>query len=458
MRKITKLVSLLVALTMIFTLFVGCGQQQPAAGDTKTSEPAPSAKAETTAPAAPKATETASIKWSTWGNPGELQRFVEFTADFNKRNPNIKAELVPVPNDGYEQKILTQLAAGTAPDLFYSGDGSIQKFVRDNRILELTPMMQKSATLKPDKIYENLYGAAKQGDKIFGVTVDCNPMVIYYNIDLLKSMGIKNPQEYMDEGKWNWDAFAEIAKKVHAGGKHGFILENWWGPVSLLTNSNVMGYFSEDGNSVIIDQPEKVEGLKFMANLIKDKAVTYSGSLPKGQGADAMFMSGQVGMVTAGRWWVPMFKKITAFKWDIITYPKTPSGKDPVVGIPTAYLCLNKDSKAPEAAFTFLEQFINKDGQTFRLKDGGNAVPSYKDSELDKIVEEGNIPPHARYLLDARASGKVVSLGTQMYPEADKAIVDTLDLVWLGKLDVDAAVKQAKDKATAEIEKAKSKK
>jgi multiple sugar transport system substrate-binding protein len=399
----------------------------------------------------------ATIKWSTWGNPGELERFKQFTDDFNKKNTDVKAELIPVPNDGYEQKILTQLAANTAPDVFYSGDGSIQKFVRDNRVLDISGYMSKSATLKPDSIYENLYGAAKQGDKIYGVTVDCNPMIIYYNIDMLKSLGIKTPQEYYDEGNWNWDAFAEVARKARAGGKHGFILNNWWGPTSFFSNSSNLGYFSEDAKTVTIDQPEKVAGLKFMESLIKEKAVTYSGALPKGQGDDAMFMSGQVAMTTAGRWYVPIFKKITAFKWDIISYPKTNDGKDPVPGIPTAYMVINKDSKNPEAAFKFLEAFCNKDGQLFRLKDGGNAVPSYKDPELDKVVEEGNIPPHAKYLLDARVAGKVVPLGTQLYPEADKAINDTLDLIWLGKLDVDTAVKQAKEKATAEIQKAQSK-
>jgi multiple sugar transport system substrate-binding protein len=452
MKKIGKLLACMVILTILIASFAGCGSAPASSGGT-TAEVQKGDEPKKDEPTQVKKDEIVTIKWSTWGNPGELSRFKEFTEDFNQKNSNIKAELVPIPNDGYEQKVLTSLAAGTAPDIFYSGDGSIQKFVRDNRLLELTNMMVESSTMKPDSIYENLYGAAKQGDKIYGVTVDCNPMVIYYNINMLKDLGIKNPQEYYDEGKWNWDAFTEIARKSRGAGKHGFILNNWWGPVSLFSNSDIIGYFGEDGKTITIDSPEKVEGIRFMSSLIKEKAVTYQGALPKGQGDDAMFMSGQVAMATAGRWWVPMFKKITAFQWDIISYPSNLDGKEPVVGIPTAYLVINKDTKNAQAAFTFLEQFCNKDGQIFRLKDGGNAVPSYKDPESDKVVEEGNVPPHAKFLLDARASGRVVSLGAQMYPEADKAINDTLDLVWLGKLDVEAAVKQAKEKAEAEIAK-----
>lgn len=37
------------------------------------------------------------IKWATWGNPGELTRFQDFTNDFNKKHPEIEAELIPIP-------------------------------------------------------------------------------------------------------------------------------------------------------------------------------------------------------------------------------------------------------------------------------------------------------------------------------------------------------------------------
>lgn len=440
MKKSIRLITCLIASSMTLTLLAtGCGNKATTGTNGTDSK-------------------VASIKWTTWGNPDENARFKSLNEDFNKKNTDVKAEFVSTPGDGYEQKILTQVAAKTAPDLFYSGDGSIEKFIRDNRVLDLTPYMEKSATLKPDSIYENLYGAAKQNGKIYGVAVDCNPMVLYYNIDLLKSLNIKTPQEYLDEGKWNWDAFSEITRAVAKGGKNGFILPNWWGPQGLWDDSDSYGNFSEDGKKVTIDEPGKVSGIKYMAGLIKEKAVTYAGALPKGQGDDAMFMSGQVAMVTAGRWYVPEFKKITAFKWDVVPYPTTASGKKPVVGIPTAYLCINKDTKNPEAAFKFLEQFINKDGQLYRLKDGGNAIPTYKDADLDKQVMSGDVPLHQNYFLDARATGKMVSFGVQAYPEAAQSILDTLDLVWLGKMDAETAVKQAKTKAEAAIAKQDAKK
>ncbi len=84
--------------------------------------------------------EKVKIKWATWGNPGELTRHQEFTKDFNARHPDIEAELIPIPGE-YDQKILTQLTGGTAPDLFYAGDAFIVKLIENKSIEEITPRM-----------------------------------------------------------------------------------------------------------------------------------------------------------------------------------------------------------------------------------------------------------------------------------------------------------------------------
>ena len=435
---------------MAMSLFVGCGgnKDQDSAADNTADQPSKDTDEKAGEDKAPvekdedkKPGKEVKLKWSTWGNAGEIERFQQFTDDFNKRHKGeINAELIPVP-DQYDQKIMTQLASNTAPDLFYSGGESIYKYVRDDRVLDLSEFMNNSETLKPDSIYENLYGSAKQDGKIYGVTVDCNPMIMYYNTDLIKKAGAKTPQEYKDEGKWNWESFAELTRKVRSQtNKHGFIMDNWWAATFpwILPKDKEM-YVEEDGTyKTLIDQPEMAEGINFIVDLIKEKAVTYSGSLPKGQGSDAMFMSGQVAMVAAGRWYVPMFKKIKNFEWDIISYPDRPDGET-VVGIPIAYFVINKDTKYPQQAFTFLEEFCNKDGQYFRLQGSGNAIPSYKDDELDKVVEEGNVVP----------------LAEQMSPEAAKAQQDGLDLIWLLKDDPEKGLKNITEKVNAEFAKVK---
>src|SRR5687768_14116587 len=63
------------------------------------------------------------LTFSTWGNPGEIKVIQKAVDGYMKENPNIKVKLVPIPNDGYIQKLQTQLQGSQAPDVFYIGDG-----------------------------------------------------------------------------------------------------------------------------------------------------------------------------------------------------------------------------------------------------------------------------------------------------------------------------------------------
>ena len=174
----------------------------------------------------------AALKWSSWGNPGEAQRFVDYTKDWNTKNPTVPAEFILIPNDGYEAKMLTQLNGGTAPDVFYAGDGTIGKLIANKTIVDLTDLLNgPDSKSKPDEFADGLWGAAKTKEgKIFGVTVDCNPMVMWYNKKVLQDAGITElPAALYEKGQWNRQAFQGMLDQLHAKNKYGFILENWWG-------------------------------------------------------------------------------------------------------------------------------------------------------------------------------------------------------------------------------------
>src|SRR5690349_16662444 len=69
-----------------------------------------------------------SIKWQNWANTGEIQRFKDFTANYNKtHNTNVQYSFIPSANNNYFSKILTQLNGGVGPDVFYAGDGDVGK-------------------------------------------------------------------------------------------------------------------------------------------------------------------------------------------------------------------------------------------------------------------------------------------------------------------------------------------
>jgi multiple sugar transport system substrate-binding protein len=370
------------------------------------------------------------IKWATWGNPGELGRFQEFTDQYNKNNPDVDVELIPIPGE-YEQKILTQLSGGTAPDAFYSGDGTIVKLIENNTIEELTPYMEApDSKTKPNDFFEGLYGAAKREGKVYGITVDCNPMVLWYNKKVLRDAGVTEmPADLYEKGQWNWNAFRGIVEKVKATGKYGYVLDNWWGHYYSWVTTNGGKVYDDNGRFIAHEDAKAKEAFKFLFDNVTAGSITFAGTLPKGQGGDAMFMSNQVAFVGAGRWYLPIFKKNEGLEFDIAPWPTNTGKKLEPAAIPTAYMVMNKATKNKQEVYKFISEFVSKEGQIFRLSGGGNAVPSI--AGADQVVLEGNLPGHAQYFLDAREVGYALTPFEAGVPGLSGDITSKLEALWL---------------------------
>ena len=187
-----------------------------------------------------------------------------------------------------------------------------------------------------------------------------------------------------------------------------------------------------------------------MNNLIQDKAITSTVQLPKGQDGISLFVSQQTAMTMFGRWAVPVFKDIDNFEWDIVPFPKTSSGKEVPSAVAIAYVSMNKDTRYPDESFVFMEEFLNKEGQLYRLKDGGNALPSLVDPELAAIAEDG-IVGHGEYFTQLRNTGVGVPKGVQNSPEASQIVFDVIGQMCLGKIDADTCTKEAVEKGNEKL-------
>src|SRR5205823_1455309 len=154
--------------------------------------------------------------------------------------PNIKVQLESVPQD-YGTKLLTQLAAGTAPDVFQVGDGDVAKLVSKGVIDDLEPYM---AADKMDKsiFFEGVYNVGVVNGKTYLLTKDFSPLVLYYNKDMFKKANVPEPKD-----GWTWTDFANTAKQltVRAGDKvtqWGVQLPDNWGDYLWTRGFSIFAY------------------------------------------------------------------------------------------------------------------------------------------------------------------------------------------------------------------------
>ena len=289
-------------------------------------------------------------------------------------------------------------------------------------LLDISKYLDESdSNLKREDVPENLLENYTFEDKVTGVPVDCNPMVIYYNADLFKELNIKSPQEYVDEGKWNFEALQQVSEQLRDASKVGFVYENWWGPLYSFLFS------AED--PVYSDDMTKAE---FGSERAK-AAFTFAGSLTSGESPDTLFVSGQAGMLYAGRWYVADFTDLS-FAYDVAPFPYYEEPSQAVCAMPATPMVINKKASNPDAVWEFVSFYCGEQGQKIRMEGQGNAVPTV--DGLDEIVLTGT-PEHAQTFLDAVDIALVYPKAEALHPGMTDSITGEVEKLLVGEQDVE---------------------
>lgn len=379
----------------------------------------------------------ATIVWSTWGSADELTRYKEFNADFMKRHPDIKVKFQPVASYGdYHSKLLAQLTSNTAPDVFYVGDDMIGQFVASKRLMPLKSLMESAdSKTKPDDFFPGLFGAAQKDGEIYAAPNDSNPDVLWYDKEALKTAGITDdPAALAEKGEWTTDAFLEMNAKLHAKKLTGSMFWNYWATHwSWLSSQGVAAPYSDSGEFVANKDADAVAAMEKLGGLFADGTFVVADTLPDGAGADSVFVTHKAGFFVQGRYTIGSVKSAgVQDSYDIVRWP-TPDGKAAPTGVATSFLAINGKTSVKKAAFTFWTEFLSAEGQIFRLKGGGNAVPSIKGA--DEVVLEDDYPAHAQTFLDMRDIGFEDYPAEAQVPGLPVAVSEEFQKLYEGKTD-----------------------
>ena len=117
-----------------------------------------------------------------------------------EKEHNVEVTLEIIPWDNYPEKYATAIAAGNGPDVGYMYAEMFPQFIEMGAVEDLTPYLS-------EKDHENyIYiNDGKMLDGLYGLGIEAaNPAVLYYNKDILESLGEEPPV--------NWEDFRRIAK------------------------------------------------------------------------------------------------------------------------------------------------------------------------------------------------------------------------------------------------------
>jgi len=221
---------------------------------------------------------------------------LQLLPDFEKQHPNIKVDhSVEVWND-YWQKIAVMFAGGQFPDLVWMHYSRFKDYAEQKVLQPLDDIYSKDKTFNINDYMPQMLEIFKHRGKQFVLPKDHGGTALWYNIDMLEAAGVKNPWP-----GWKWSDFLEIATKMTKDTNADGQIDQW-GTTDLMFGGNPASWwhaeagwdviksfggdtYTQDFKKTLIDQPETIEALQFMADLINKYKVAPKAEQLAGLGA-----------------------------------------------------------------------------------------------------------------------------------------------------------------------------
>lgn len=335
------------------------------------------------------------LRWRTRpDNQAEIDVYTSISNTIDAAWDGVSLQYEPGGTEGagYQATLLTELAAGTAPDVFWIPGTDIATFAEAGVILNLyeqASMMEgfDVNVFYPQQVEQLTFNpeTGESGDMsgaLWGLPRDASAMALFYNADLFDEAGVDYPDVQMANGKWDWDAFIETSAAISAlstssNQVYGFGMNGWWANWLLFVNETGARYFNEDATGCGFTEPGTTEAMSFMRSLYaNDYAV------PFGSDAEPPFVAGNVGMFMNGRWATPNAIAQISFNWNVAEVPAAPNGERSNWLFWGAYV-VNANTADPAAAFELVTRLTSTEVQAQVTALGAN-IPSRNTPEAQE--------------------------------------------------------------------------
>ncbi len=260
------------------------------------------------------------LRVSSWAGALEAELDEKILAEFMRRNPDVEVIYEPIPQN-YYQKILTDIAAGTPPDVFLLDAEMVPRYAEEKLLLNLAPYLSRLAEegvagTNLNEYFEVLVNIFRSGRAIYALPKDTSPVGVFYNKKLFDKFGVPYPSQ----SGWTWQEFekvsASLTKDTDGDGKTdvwAFSFPSWVGVAVPLLWAGGGEVFSPDFTKTTgyLNSETNVKTYSFFVDLFKKGYAPTPDEAAALGGAASLFFTGRIGMVITGRWfWLTAKRQI----------------------------------------------------------------------------------------------------------------------------------------------------
>ena len=265
----------------------------------------------------------AALRVALWAGGHELEIERRVADRYEALHPGVRVVLESAPN-GYEERLLTSIAAGRPPDVYLMDSPDIPTFVERGLALDLAPY-QEALGFRPDSVFGPVADAFRRGESMFALPKDFTPMVLYANRGALAAAGVEDllpaaPSLAAPPAGWTWTDFRRAAEAVVADtdgdGRtdvFGFDFPRnlyQWIPFVWSAGGDILAP-GGSGATGYLDGPEALEAYRFLTGLAEDGLTPGAQFVQQGDPArEARFASGGQAFLLSGHWTLPVFRDL----------------------------------------------------------------------------------------------------------------------------------------------------
>ncbi len=359
------------------------------------------------------------VFWHTM-NTEETKTLEAIVKDFEKENPGTKIKIQNVPFSDAQNKYKISAQAGKAPDVLRSEIAWIAEFANLGLLeeIKLSEADQKDF-LKVAQSYAFWEG------KNYGIPQVTDCLALLYNKRILREKKVSVPLT-MEE-------LAQTGKTLSAPKEKKWALTfnpaGYWAQVFIWSFGG--GLIRGDDSSIHIADPESVQGIQFMIDLMQVYGVSPK-EMDFVNGYNNMmtgFKQGRYAMIINGPWSTSDALNGDEFKdpenLGVAVIPRGPKGNfSPVGG--HSYVVFKGSTVKPEAIK--FANFLSETKNQILLAKNHNLLPTRQSAWNSSDVKNLKLVSAFKSQLDVATSRPVIPEGGGIYTALDRSVEDALSL------------------------------
>jgi multiple sugar transport system substrate-binding protein len=290
----------------------------------------------------------------TFAGPGADAVREAYETYFKPEQPNVAVtfEAAGVTGTEYHAKLVTLAAAGTPPDVLYTGLADMPSLVAKQLMRPLDDLIKADRQFRPDDFFPVHWNAWRFQGKQQGLPWQGGPLVTYYSQNLFEAAGAPFPTE----ASWTWEGQRDAGAKLKRSLAAAASVEPRWpldvGPWQHWVYAAGADVLDKTMTRCLLDSPQALAGFQTMVDFIHRDQIAPRPQDTSGKTPAQLFMESRLAAIVMNRQGssVPGFVQPHVA---IAPLPRGPAGR--FSQSPFDGFALGNGTKEPAAAWEVLK-------------------------------------------------------------------------------------------------------